>query len=116
MPRRLLILPVVLVAAAALAWFTAPTVKHWLAPSSVVPVELLRLGMPADEVRAALGEPRSRGFGTWRFCPQGHRDEAVLVYFNADSRVAGWTDLATGENVGGMGEVRPALPRRGPWP
>ena len=82
----------------------------------MVDVQRLRLGMTADEVRTALGEPRSRGFGTWRFYPPGHRDEAVLVYFNADSRVAGWVDLGTGANVGGPGEVRPAFPARGPWP
>ena len=67
MPRRLLILPVVLLALAAPAWPAVSTLTRWLAPSSVVPVELLRLGMNPDEVHAAFGEPASRGFGMWRF-------------------------------------------------
>ena len=43
-------------------------------------------------------------------------DTGVGVYFNANNRVSGWADLATGENVGGPGEVRPACPARGALP
>ena len=117
MPRRLLILPVVVVAVAALAWLTVPTVKQWLAPPSVVNIERLRLGMTADEVRAALGDPAARQFGTWVYGEPGElADTGVSIYFDQDHRVCGWSDLTTGANVGGMGEVPLAFPARGPWP
>ena len=51
MTRQRFILAVVVVAIPVLAWLAVPTVKHWLAPSSVVDVHRLRLGMTADEVR-----------------------------------------------------------------
>ncbi len=80
MPRRLLILPVLLAAVALAAWLTVPTVKHWLAPSSVVDAQQLRLGMTADEVRSALGDPTARQFGSWVYGEPGEL---------ADTRVAG---------------------------
>ncbi len=117
MRRRLLILPITLIAVALAAWFTVPSIKNLLAPRSVADVHRLRLGMTADEVREALGEPTARGFGTWKYGKPGElADTGVGVYFDANRRVAGWTDLGTGVNVGGPGEVRPAVPARGPWP
>ena len=117
MPRRLLILPVVLIAAALAAWLTVPIVKHWLAPPSVVDVQRLRLGMTPDEVRGALGDPTVRQFGTWMYGEPGElADTGVSIYFDQDHRVCGWSDLTTGENVGSQGDVRPAVPGRGPWP
>ncbi len=109
MARRLLILPVIVVAVAALACLTVPTVKQWLALPSVVDAQRLRVGMTAGEVRVALGDPTVRQFGSWVYGEPGElADTGVAVYFDQDHRVCGWSDLTTGENVGGMGEVRPA--------
>jgi hypothetical protein len=53
----------------------------------------------------------------WKYGEPGElADTGVAVYFDTDHRVCGWSDLGTGANVGGMGEVRPAFPGRGPWP
>ena len=73
--------------------------------------------MTADEVRVALGDPTVRQFGTWVYGEPGElADTGVSIYFDQDHRVCGWSDLTTGANVGGMGEVPLAFPARGPWP
>ena len=78
---------------------------------------IVQSGMTADEVRSALGDPTARQFGTWKFGEPGElADTGVSVYFDQEQRVCGWSDLTTGENVGGVGEVQPALPARGPLP
>ena len=98
------------------AWFAIPTIKHWLAPPSAVNVQLLRIGMTADEVRLAVGEPTARGFGTWKFGKPGElADTGVGVYFDADGTVCGWTDLATGATAGRL-PSGPPPDVRGPWP
>lgn len=109
MPRRILILPVALIAVALAAWLTVPTVMRWLAPASVVDIKLLRLDMTHEAVRDALGPPASRGLGSWTYGPPGElADRGVTIFFDADSRESGWADLDTGANVGHLPSGAPA--------